>query len=86
MAARPWGCSSRRPERTCGWRRGSSRRRPSCGPRWEAEVRPILEAASLKIPEAEPVYGGRIGRHTEHLTALLTDFQMVARSGMGETW
>ncbi|WP_448595444.1 1,2-phenylacetyl-CoA epoxidase subunit PaaC [Thermoflexus hugenholtzii] len=54
--------------------------------RWEAEVRPILEAASLKIPEAEPVYGGRIGRHTEHLTALLTDFQMVARSGMGETW
>jgi len=54
--------------------------------RWEAEVRPILEAASLRIPEAEPVYGGRLGRHTEHLAALLADFQVVARSGLGETW
>lgn len=54
--------------------------------RWEAEVRPILEAASLVIPQAEPIYGGRAGRHTEHLTSLLADFQLVARSGLGETW
>lgn len=54
--------------------------------RWEAEVRPILEAASLVIPQAEPIYGGRTGQHTEHLTSLLADFQMVARSGLGETW
>lgn len=55
-------------------------------PRWEEEVRPILEAASLVVPEAEPVVGGRWGRHTEHLAALLADFQQVARSGLGETW
>ncbi len=54
--------------------------------RWEAEVRPILEAASLVIPQAEPIYGGRAGRHTEHLASLLADFQLVARSGLGETW
>lgn len=54
--------------------------------RWEAEVRPILEAASLAVPEAAPAYGGRVGRHTEHLAALLADFQMVARLGVGEEW
>ncbi len=54
--------------------------------RWEAEVRPILEAASLVVPEAEPIDGGRKGQHTAHLAALLADFQMVARSGVGETW
>jgi len=59
---------------------------PELRARWEAEVRPLLEAASLIVPEAEPVYGGRVGRHTAHLASLLADFQMVARSGEGETW
>lgn len=54
--------------------------------RWEAEVRPVLEAATLRVPTGAPVYGGRVGRHTAHLSDLLADFQKVARSGLGETW
>jgi ring-1,2-phenylacetyl-CoA epoxidase subunit PaaC len=53
---------------------------------WEALVRPVLEQATLAVPAgAEPVLGGRQGRHSEHLTELLADLQKVARSEAPET-
>jgi len=54
---------------------------------WWAQVRPVLEAATLVIPtQVEAVTGGRSGRHTEHLTELLNEMQKVARIEPEATW
>jgi ring-1,2-phenylacetyl-CoA epoxidase subunit PaaC len=54
---------------------------------WLAQVTPVLEAATLRIPvDAQPVTGGRSGRHTQHLTALLHEMQKVARFEPEATW
>lgn len=51
-------------------------------------VRPVLDEATLVVPElpADPPTGGRAGRHTEHLAALLAEMQQVARAHPGATW
>ncbi len=55
--------------------------------RWLSDVRPILEAATLVIPDqARMVDGGRVGRHTEHLHNLLSDMQKVVRLEPEATW
>lgn len=54
---------------------------------WLAQVKPILEAATLVIPDAAPIAGGgRAGRHTFHLIDLLSDMQKVARLEPEATW
>ncbi len=53
---------------------------------WLAHVTPILAEAGLTLPEAAPAYGGRRGRHTEHLAALLDDMQLVFRSDPEAAW
>jgi ring-1,2-phenylacetyl-CoA epoxidase subunit PaaC len=55
---------------------------------WLAEVTPVLQQAMLAIPAgAVPVLGGRTGRHSTHLSALLADMQKVARSeAPGTLW
>ena len=48
---------------------------------WLKIVTPALTNATLILsPEAVPVFGGRRGQHTAHLTALLDEMQTVARS------
>ncbi len=45
---------------------------------WLAQVTPLLEKAGLSIPQnAEPVYGGRYGNHTDHLQPLLDEMTEV---------
>jgi ring-1,2-phenylacetyl-CoA epoxidase subunit PaaC len=47
---------------------------------WEARVRPWLAESGLSVPQAsEPVTTDR-QRHTEHLAALITEMQEVART------
>ncbi|MFF1449722.1 1,2-phenylacetyl-CoA epoxidase subunit PaaC [Streptomyces sp. NPDC058274] len=52
-----------------------------------ADLRKVLEAAGLPMPEASPLPGnGRQGGHTEHLAPLLTELQSVARAHPEATW
>jgi ring-1,2-phenylacetyl-CoA epoxidase subunit PaaC len=53
---------------------------------WLALIMPIVNDAGLKLPEAVPIEGGRRGQHTEHLTALLNDMQLVFRTDPEATW
>jgi ring-1,2-phenylacetyl-CoA epoxidase subunit PaaC len=53
---------------------------------WLEAVTPTLTVSTLIIPSgASPIFGGRRGAHTEHLTALLDEMQKVARSEAPET-
>jgi ring-1,2-phenylacetyl-CoA epoxidase subunit PaaC len=38
------------------------------------------------VPECVPAYGGRRGQHTEHLTMLLNDMQLVFRTDPEAQW
>jgi ring-1,2-phenylacetyl-CoA epoxidase subunit PaaC len=53
---------------------------------WLALIAPIVTEAGLTLPEAAPMEGGRRGRHTEHLTALLNAMQLVFRTDPKATW
>ncbi len=50
--------------------------------RWLETIQPILEEASLQMPDpssVEPAYGGRRGYHTEHLAPLLEEMSWTLR-------
>jgi ring-1,2-phenylacetyl-CoA epoxidase subunit PaaC len=55
---------------------------------WLAYILPVLREAGLRVslPEAEPLTGGRQGRHTQQLEALLHDMQLVFRTDPQATW
>jgi ring-1,2-phenylacetyl-CoA epoxidase subunit PaaC len=53
---------------------------------WLALITPIVTEAGLTLPDAAPIEGGRRGRHTEHLVALLNDMQLVFRTDPEATW
>ena len=54
---------------------------------WESAVAPVLSDAGLLQPEtAEPVYGGRFGKHPKALTELLDDMQLVYRIDPAAKW
>jgi ring-1,2-phenylacetyl-CoA epoxidase subunit PaaC len=53
---------------------------------WSAQVREVLSAATLTIPEQVVMRKGGRGRHTEHLGHLLAEMQIVARSHPGAKW
>lgn len=54
---------------------------------WDAEVRPILEEATLKIPDTTYAHkGGKRGVHTEHLGFILADMQFLQRAYPGARW
>jgi ring-1,2-phenylacetyl-CoA epoxidase subunit PaaC len=53
---------------------------------WLALISPVLAAAGLAAPAAEPRLGGRRGAHTAHLAALLDDMQAVFRSDPEAQW
>jgi ring-1,2-phenylacetyl-CoA epoxidase subunit PaaC len=54
---------------------------------WLSFITPTLTEAALHIPDqAEPVYGGRKGYHTEHLQPLLTEMTEVYRIDPSAEW
>jgi ring-1,2-phenylacetyl-CoA epoxidase subunit PaaC len=54
---------------------------------WEAVLRPVLEEATLALPEVGwEVGGGRAGVHTEHLGHLLSELQFLQRAYPGAQW
>jgi ring-1,2-phenylacetyl-CoA epoxidase subunit PaaC len=54
---------------------------------WRARVSYVLEDATLPVPnDLWWQRGGRQGRHSEHLTYLLAEMQVVHREHPGATW
>ena len=52
-----------------------------------ARILPVLEEATLDVPDVAPALGGgRRGRHTEQLGYLLAEMQHLTRSHPGATW
>lgn len=52
-----------------------------------ARVLPVLDEATLAVPEVSPARGGgRLGLHTEQMGYLLAEMQHLARSHPGATW
>lgn len=52
-----------------------------------AKIARVIENATLSVPTAVGRHvGGRHGRHTGHLSELLTDMQSVAREHAGAKW
>lgn len=54
--------------------------------RWDARVRALVQPLGLRLPDAPPSLGGRSGRHSQDLTALLEEMTSVWRSEPGATW
>jgi ring-1,2-phenylacetyl-CoA epoxidase subunit PaaC len=57
--------------------------------RWLATIEPILERATLRLPDragAQPAYGGRRGFHTPHLQPLLEEMGEVFRIDPAAEW
>lgn len=56
-------------------------------PQWEETVRSVLSEATLSVPGDSPMStGGRYGSHTEALSYLLGEMQVVARAHPGAKW
>ncbi|GAA1736697.1 1,2-phenylacetyl-CoA epoxidase subunit PaaC [Luedemannella helvata] len=54
---------------------------------WLAIVEPVLAKATLARPaDGWQPTGGRVGRHTEHLSYLLAEMQSTHRAHPGATW
>lgn len=53
---------------------------------WLAVIEPLLAEARVVLMKAQPVEGGRRGRHTGHLIKLLEDMQLVYRSDPEAEW
>jgi ring-1,2-phenylacetyl-CoA epoxidase subunit PaaC len=56
-------------------------------PQWQDRVYGVLQAGELNVPQTtwRPT-GGRIGRHTEALSYLLAEMQVLHRAHPGATW
>ena len=54
---------------------------------WEAAVRPVLEEATLRVPDRTPFRSrGRLGVHSEHMGHLLAEMQYMQRAYPGLQW
>jgi ring-1,2-phenylacetyl-CoA epoxidase subunit PaaC len=56
---------------------------------WEDEIAGIIAETKLVLPSLqslESAYGGRYGRHTEHLQPLLTEMGEVIQSDPNAEW
>ena len=55
--------------------------------RWDAAVRPVLEEATLQVPERTPFRSrGKLGMHSEHMGHLLAEMQHMQRAYPGLQW
>ncbi len=61
---------------------------PRLAAAWSATVQPVLAEATLAAPEDDGWRpgGGRTGRHTEHLSYLLAEMQVLHRAHPGARW
>ena len=56
-------------------------------PEWDHRVAETLAKAALELPRARRgVFGGRAGRHSEHLGHLLSEMQFLQRTYPGAVW
>ena len=56
---------------------------------WQEKISEIIGQTALRLPaweSIEPVYGGRTGRHSEHLQPLLDEMGEVINSEPGAEW
>jgi len=54
---------------------------------WLERIRSIMEQATLRIPESNWMHqGGRQGKHTEHLSYMLAEMQVLQRTYPGAQW
>jgi ring-1,2-phenylacetyl-CoA epoxidase subunit PaaC len=56
---------------------------------WLVKVKSIIEQSSLRLPEinsVKPIYGGRFGKHSEHLQPLLNEMSEVFKIDPGAEW
>lgn len=54
---------------------------------WEAAVASCIEEAGVLMPEVTAYQrGGKVGKHTEHLSYLLAEMQVLQRTYPGATW
>lgn len=54
---------------------------------WSSAVKPVLQQATLQVPESPfQRKGGRHGHHTEHLGYLLAEMQFLPRAYPGAVW
>jgi ring-1,2-phenylacetyl-CoA epoxidase subunit PaaC len=54
---------------------------------WLERIRSIMEQATLRIPDANWMHrGGRQGKHTEHLSYMLAEMQVLQRTYPGAQW
>jgi ring-1,2-phenylacetyl-CoA epoxidase subunit PaaC len=56
---------------------------------WIAKVEETIHQTSLHLPDwkiIQPITGGRIGKHTEHLQPLLDEMSEVFRIDPGAEW
>jgi ring-1,2-phenylacetyl-CoA epoxidase subunit PaaC len=57
--------------------------------RWALKIESILSQTQLHLPDLKiisPIYGGRIGQHTEHLQPLLNEMSEVFRIDPNAEW
>ena len=57
--------------------------------RWLAKIESVIIQTQLHLPDwkiVTPVFGGRIGKHSEHLQPLLTEMSEVFRIDPGAEW
>ncbi len=55
---------------------------------WLKQIEKIIAQTNLKLPisKQEPVFGGRVGKHSEHLQPLLDEMSEVFRIDPGAEW
>lgn len=59
----------------------------SIAKQWSSAVKPVLQQATLQVPESPyQRKGGRQGHHTEHLGFLLAEMQFLPRAYPGAVW
>jgi ring-1,2-phenylacetyl-CoA epoxidase subunit PaaC len=57
--------------------------------KWLSKIEEIISQTSLQLPDwkiVQPIYGGRIGQHSEHLQPLLDEMSEVFRIDPGAEW
>jgi len=55
---------------------------------WRTQVSEVLQQATLTVPDFDGYmfYGGKTGKHTEHLGYILAEMQYLQRTYPGATW
>lgn len=56
---------------------------------WQSRVTQVIESTQLQMPDLKiltPVFGGRVGKHTEHLQPLLDEMSEVFRTDPAAEW